>query len=92
MQPPYASPKYSTVRLRSGGSIAVDELERAVNLTGDDPTITEHLGDAYRKVGKLRDARHQYEDAMAKAQDTDQVARLKAKISGLSVTEQHAAH
>ena len=28
---------------------AVDELEHAVNLTGDDPTITEHLGDAYGK-------------------------------------------
>ena len=43
---------------------AVDQLERAVNLTNSDPTITEHLGDAYNKVGKERDARHQYEDAL----------------------------
>ena len=73
-------------------SRAVAELERAVNLTGNDPTITEHLGDAYRKLGKLREARHQYEDALVKAQDTDQVKRLKNKLNGLVDTEQHASH
>ena len=52
---------------------AVDQLERAVNLTGSDPTITEHLGDAYNKVGKERDARHQYEDALKRTQDADQI-------------------
>ena len=73
-------------------SRAVAELERAVNLTGNDPTITEHLGDAYRKLGKVREARHQYEDALVKAQDTDQVQRLKNKLNGLVDTEQHASH
>ena len=73
-------------------SRAVAELERAVNLTGNDPTITEHLGDAYRKLGKLRDARHQYEDALVKAQAADQVQRLKNKLNGLGDTEQHASH
>ena len=35
---------------------AVEQLERAVNLTNSDPTITEHLGDAYRKLGKIKEA------------------------------------
>jgi Flp pilus assembly protein TadD len=72
--------------------LAVDQLERAVNLTGNDPTITEHLGDAYGKVGKVRDARHEYEDALRKAQDTGQIQRLKAKITTLGDAEQHARH
>jgi tetratricopeptide (TPR) repeat protein len=62
---------------------AVEQLERAVNLTGSDPTITEHLGDAYRKLGKTREAGHEYTDALKKAQETDQVARLKDKIQVL---------
>jgi tetratricopeptide (TPR) repeat protein len=62
---------------------AVVELERAVNITNNDPTITEHLGDAYRKVGKLKEANHQYTDALKKADEADQIARLKDKIQGL---------
>jgi Flp pilus assembly protein TadD len=72
---------------------AVDELERAVNLTGNDPTITEHLGDAYHKVGKGRDARHEYEDALKKSQEANQIERLKEKIAALGDAEQqHARH
>jgi Flp pilus assembly protein TadD len=71
---------------------AVDQLERAVNLTGSDPTITEHLGDAYDKVGKIRDARHEYQDALKRTQDTDQAERLKTKIAALEDVEQHARH
>ena len=62
---------------------AVEQLERAVNLTGSDPTITEHLGDAYRKIGKLREASHEYSDALKKAQEAEQVARLKDKLQVL---------
>ena len=39
------------------------KLEKAVNLTGSDPTITEHLGDAYRKLGKVKEAGHESSDA-----------------------------
>ena len=35
---------------------AVEQLERAIEHAGDDPTVTEHLGDAYEKTGKTRDA------------------------------------
>jgi len=62
---------------------AVEQLEKAVNLTGSDPTITEHLGDAYRKLGKVKEASHEYSDALQKSQETDQVARLKDKIQVL---------
>ena len=50
-----------------------EQLERAVNLTGSDPTITEHLGDAYRKVGKVKEASHEYNDALKKALETAKV-------------------
>jgi Flp pilus assembly protein TadD len=71
---------------------AVDQLERAVNLTGEDPTITEHLGDAYNKIGKTRDASHEYQDALRRTQDGSQITRLKSKIAALSDAEQHARH
>ncbi len=62
---------------------AIEQLERAVNLSGNDPTITEHLGDAYRKVGDLKEASHEYVDALKRASETDQIARLKDKIQDL---------
>jgi Flp pilus assembly protein TadD len=71
---------------------AIDELERAVNLTGSDPTITEHLGDAYSKIGKERDALRQYEDALKRTQDAEQIQRLKTKIAAPVANEQHAQH
>ncbi|HEX4211350.1 MAG TPA: hypothetical protein VHY56_13220, partial [Candidatus Binataceae bacterium] len=60
------------------------------NLSGDDPTITEHLGDAYNRIGKNRDARSQYEDALKKAQDADQIERLKTKIAASENETQQA--
>ena len=35
---------------------AVELLERAVALAADDPTISEHLGDAYNRSGRTADA------------------------------------
>ena len=62
---------------------AVTELERAVTITNNDPTITEHLGDAYRKIGKLKEASHEYDDALKKAEESDQLLRLKDKLQGV---------
>src|SRR5262249_19259802 len=45
---------------------AVEELERAVELAGDDPTVAEHLGDAYERVGQPRDALRLYRDALGR--------------------------
>jgi len=62
---------------------AAEQLEKAVNLTGDDPTITEHLGDAYSKLGRSEQAGQQYEDALRRTTDQEQVARLKGKLQAL---------
>jgi tetratricopeptide (TPR) repeat protein len=64
---------------------AVAHLERAVELAGDDPTVAEHLGDAYERSGQARDALRLYRDALARAKETDQTERLKGKISALEV-------
>jgi Flp pilus assembly protein TadD len=62
---------------------AVEELERAVDLIGDDPTIAEHLADAYKKIGRVKEAHQLYQDALSKAKETDQVERLKDKLQVL---------
>jgi Flp pilus assembly protein TadD len=62
---------------------AAEQLEKAVNLTGDDPTITEHLGDAYAKLGRAEQAGQQYEDALRRSTDQEQMARLKGKLQAL---------
>ena len=60
---------------------AAETLERAVELVDDDPTITEHLGDAYHKLGRVADALRVYRDALAKTKEPEQMERLKGKIS-----------
>jgi len=59
---------------------AIEQLEMAVNITNNDPTITEHLGDAYRKVGKLREASQEYDDALKKSQEPEQMARVLERL------------
>ncbi len=62
---------------------AVEQLERAIELAGEDPTVTEHLGDAYEKTGKTLDAVRVYQEALGKAKETDQIDRLKGKLESL---------
>src|SRR2546428_10800801 len=64
---------------------AVEQLERAVELAGEDPTVAEHLGDAYDRGGHPRDALRVYRDALARAKDTPQIERLKDKILTLEL-------
>ena len=59
---------------------AIDELQRAAESTGDDPTINEHLADAYRKLGREPEALRVYREALAKTEDPAQRARLEEKI------------
>lgn len=59
---------------------AVEQLERAVELTGDDPTINEHLADAYRKVGRELEALQLYREALSSSTDDDQRRRIETKV------------
>jgi Flp pilus assembly protein TadD len=63
---------------------AVEHLERAVELVGDDPTVIEHLGDAYEKAGRTMDASRAYREALAHAKEADQILRLRTKIDTLT--------
>jgi tetratricopeptide (TPR) repeat protein len=62
---------------------AIEHLERAVEITVDDPTIIEHLGDAYLKASKPDRALPRYRDALKKSKENDQIKRIKEKIQRL---------
>jgi hypothetical protein len=49
-------------------------------LASDDPTIIEHLADAYAKVGKPEGALARYKDALAKTKAEEQSKRIREKI------------
>jgi predicted negative regulator of RcsB-dependent stress response len=62
-------------------------------LVSDDPTITEHLADAYLKVGRTQEALNLFQQAYKRAKDRDQIRRLQSKIEALGAkpetAEQH---
>jgi Flp pilus assembly protein TadD len=62
---------------------AVEQLERAVEITVDDPTIIEHLGDAYEKIGKRDLALVRYRDALKRSKEEEQTKRIREKIQRL---------
>jgi tetratricopeptide (TPR) repeat protein len=62
---------------------AVEQLERAVELTADDPTIIEHLADAYDKAGKTDRALSRYRDALKRTKEAEQSKRIRDKIQRL---------
>jgi Tfp pilus assembly protein PilF len=62
---------------------AVEYLERAAELAGEDPTVVEHLGDAYHQTGRNDSALQSYRDALGQSKDAAQIERLKGKIEGL---------
>jgi tetratricopeptide (TPR) repeat protein len=59
---------------------AAKTLEDAILLVPGDPTINEHLGDAFWRVGKKIDARFQWSHALAFGPDTDQKSMLEKKL------------
>ena len=60
-------------------------LERAVELKPDDPTINDHLGDAYWRVGRVLEARFQWSHAQATSSpNQDDLPKIEEKLkSGL---------
>ncbi|GBD41251.1 Beta-barrel assembly-enhancing protease [bacterium HR39] len=59
---------------------AVELLERAVELAPDDPVIHDHLGDAYWKVGRRREARFQWNHALALDPEPELAAKIRRKL------------
>ena len=64
---------------------AVKDLERAVELKPDDPTINDHLGDAYWRVGRVLEARFQWTThARDLKPEPEDMPKIEAKLkSGL---------
>jgi Flp pilus assembly protein TadD len=70
---------------------AVDTLERAASLEPDEPLITEHLGDAYRRAAKNAKAGEAYRRALKALiaapelqEHKDQKQSLERKLKMLS--------
>lgn len=58
---------------------AVTMLEKAASIENADATIFEHLGDAYWRAGRRRDARHAWNSAQISA-DTAVALRIASKL------------
>lgn len=66
---------------------AVTTLEEAVELLPYDPTVNDHLGDSYWKVGRKVEARFQWRRAASFSKEQEQLDAITAKIQdGLSDT------
>lgn len=59
------------------------QLERAEQLTGGDPVISEHLGDVYAALGKKRTALQKYEQAVAQTPRAGEQPELQQKLERL---------
>jgi predicted negative regulator of RcsB-dependent stress response len=59
-----------------------------VEIANDDPTVIEHLGDAYERVGEADDALRAYRDALGRSKEAVQSERLRGKISALELRGQ----
>ena len=63
---------------------AMEQLERAVLLHPEDPTINDHLGDAYWMMNRHLEARFQWRHALAMKPDSALAATVEEKLkSGL---------
>jgi tetratricopeptide (TPR) repeat protein len=62
---------------------AIRELERAAELTGGDPVIAEHLGDAYLLRNDKRRALELYEEALSLEPREREQPQLRQKLERL---------
>lgn len=56
-------------------------LERAIDLKPEDPTINDHLGDAYWRVGRTLEAKFQWAHARDLKPEADELPKIEAKIA-----------
>jgi len=62
---------------------ALDELQRAAELTGGDPVISEHLGDVYLLLEQKEQALSMYEEALQLAPRLNEQPKLREKYERL---------
>jgi len=62
---------------------SIVELEKAAQLTGGDPIISEHLGDAYLALDEKKPALEHYREALKSTADSGNAASLRIKIEKL---------
>ena len=64
---------------------AVEYLEKAADLTSFESIISDHLGDAYQKANRLKDALEIYKKALSNAREEDKelVEQIQKKIEAL---------
>ena len=60
---------------------AIEALEQAVRLGGPDPTVLEHLGDAYRAAGRAADAAAAWRRALGSLEEAPQGEQLELRAS-----------
>jgi hypothetical protein len=58
----------------------VKTLERAIDLKPEDPTINDHLGDAYWRVGRTLEAKFQWAHARDLKPEAEELPKIEAKI------------
>lgn len=61
--------------------IAVRHLERAVELKPDDSVLNDHLGDALWRVGREREARFQWDQALTLDPEPENAEKIRLKIA-----------
>jgi Tfp pilus assembly protein PilF len=62
---------------------AIKTLEKAVALRNDEPTILEHLGDAYARSNLTEKAFSAYERAVAVAKEASEKGKIAAKLESI---------
>jgi tetratricopeptide (TPR) repeat protein len=71
---------------------AVRELEKAIELKPGDPTINDHLGDAYWRSGRRLEGKFQWQHAKDLNPEPEDLAKIEAKLKdGLPELEKPAA-
>src|SRR4029077_15354508 len=60
-------------------SKAIDMLERATEVAPGEPTIEEHLGDAYAKSARTKEAAARYKRALDAIRDVPELAESKGQ-------------
>lgn len=71
---------------------AEDQLKRALEHLGRDPTVHDHLGDVYFRQGKLKEAIEQWQSSLKEWQNSsagdmepDEIAKVHKKLEGAKV-------